>query len=79
MGCRVKDSNKKYRAYRLQCKAREIEGAIIITVFFQIFTFYCLSFFNISSIIVSSIVYSYRTVSSIIFPIMPKSQYVGLG
>ena len=28
MGCHVKDDNKKYRAYRLQCKAREIEGII---------------------------------------------------
>ncbi|CAI8044765.1 Dual specificity protein phosphatase 12, partial [Geodia barretti] len=31
MGCRVKDDNKKYRAYRLQCKAREIEGIPSLT------------------------------------------------
>jgi hypothetical protein len=32
MGCRVKDDNKKYRAYRLQCKAREIEATGSVAV-----------------------------------------------
>ena len=26
MGCSIREENKKYRAYRLQCKAREFEG-----------------------------------------------------
>ena len=42
MGCQLKQENKKYKAYRLQCKAREIEGILCVYVLLALLYTVCM-------------------------------------